>query len=70
MERMKDGEHVLVAEGFLFEVEQRGYMQAGHFVPEVAIEHPEVLRGLHEEFAHAGSDVVEAFTVTTPLPLL
>ncbi|CAN5476370.1 hypothetical protein BH23CHL4_BH23CHL4_16140 [soil metagenome] len=37
-------------------------MQAGTFVPEVVIEHPELVAQLHREFVHAGSDVVEAFT--------
>jgi betaine-homocysteine S-methyltransferase len=31
-------------------------------VPEVVLEHPELVAGLHREFVHAGSDVVEAFT--------
>jgi betaine-homocysteine S-methyltransferase len=53
---------VVCAEGYLFECERRGYLQAGAFVPEVVLEHPEVVEGLHREFAHAGSDVVEAFT--------
>jgi betaine-homocysteine S-methyltransferase len=53
---------VLCAEGYLFEIERRGYLQAGAYVPEVVLEHPEVLAGLHREFVHAGSDVVEAFT--------
>ena len=33
---------VLCAEGYLFEMEKRGYLQAGAFVPEVVLEHPEV----------------------------
>jgi betaine-homocysteine S-methyltransferase len=53
---------VICAEGYLFELERRGFLQAGAFVPEVVLEHPEVVRGLHREFVHAGSDVVEAFT--------
>ncbi len=53
---------VLCAEGYLFELERRGYLQAGAYVPEVVLQHPEVIAGLHREFAHAGSDVVEAFT--------
>src|SRR5207248_2569639 len=40
----------------------RGYLQAGAFVPEVVLEHPELVAELHREFVHAGSDVVEAFT--------
>ena len=53
---------VICAEGYLFELERRGFLQAGAFVPEVVLEHPDVVRGLHREFVHAGSDVVEAFT--------
>ncbi len=53
---------VVCAEGYLFECERRGYLQAGAFVPEVVLHHPEVVEGLHREFVHAGSDVVEAFT--------
>ncbi|HEY1324588.1 MAG TPA: homocysteine S-methyltransferase family protein, partial [Streptosporangiaceae bacterium] len=53
---------VVCAEGYLFECERRGYLQAGAFVPEVVLDHPEVVEGLHREFVHAGSDIVEAFT--------
>jgi betaine-homocysteine S-methyltransferase len=60
-DRLREGP-VLCAEGYLFELERRGYLQAGAFVPEVVLEHPEVVAGLHREFVHAGSDVVEAFT--------
>lgn len=53
---------VICAEGYLFELERRGYLQAGAFVPQVVLEHPEKVAELHREFVHAGSDVVEAFT--------
>jgi betaine-homocysteine S-methyltransferase len=53
---------VICAEGYLFEFERRGYLQAGAFVPEIVLEHPEMVAGLHREFVHAGSDVVLAFT--------
>jgi len=53
---------VICAEGFLFEIERRGYMSSGEFVPMVALDHPEVLENLHKEFQHAGSDIVQAFT--------
>lgn len=42
MERLDDG-GVICAEGYLFEMERRGYLTAGEFVPEVALEHPETL---------------------------
>jgi methionine synthase I (cobalamin-dependent) len=61
LERLEQGP-VICAEGYLFELERRGYLQAGGFVPEVVIEHPEKVAELHREFVHAGSDVVEAFT--------
>jgi betaine-homocysteine S-methyltransferase len=60
-ERLDEGP-VICAEGYLFELERRGYLQAGAFVPEVVLEHPEKVSELHREFVHAGSDVVEAFT--------
>lgn len=53
---------VVCAEGYLFEFERRGYLQAGAFVPEVVLEHPDLVEELHRDFVHAGSDVVEAFT--------
>src|SRR5919109_146088 len=57
-----DAGAVICAEGYLFELERRGYLQAGPYVPEVVLEHPEVVAQLHRDFVHAGSDVVEAFT--------
>lgn len=61
LERLDAGP-VICAEGYLFEFERRGYLQAGAFVPEVVLEHPDLVEELHREFVHAGSDVVEAFT--------
>ena len=63
MERIRDGEGVVVAEGYLFEMERRGYIRPGKWVPDVVLDHPDKVTTLHEEFVHAGSDVVEAFTV-------
>ena len=39
IERLNEGP-VLCAEGYLFAMERRGYLQAGAFVPEVVLEHP------------------------------
>jgi betaine-homocysteine S-methyltransferase len=61
LERLATGP-VICAEGYLFEFERRGYLQAGAFVPEVVLEHPDLVESLHRDFVHAGSDVVEAFT--------
>ncbi len=61
IERLDQGP-VICAEGFLFEIEKRGYMSSGEFVPMVSLEHPEALENLHIDFQHAGSDIVQAFT--------
>lgn len=61
MQRLDAGP-LICAEGYVFELERRGYLQAGAFVPEVVLEHPEVVTQLHRDFVHAGSDVVEALT--------
>ena len=61
LERLREGP-VVCAEGYLFELERRGDLQAGGFVPEVVLEHPEAVRQLHVEFVRAGSDVVETLT--------
>jgi betaine-homocysteine S-methyltransferase len=53
---------VLGAEGYLFELERRGYVRSGPFVPEVVLDFPEAVRELHREFLRAGSDVMVAFT--------
>lgn len=60
-ERLEQGV-VVCAEGFLFELERRGYLQAGAFVPEVVLEHPDKVEELHREFHFCGSDVTLAFT--------
>src|ERR1700746_1053896 len=57
--RLKEGA-VICAEGYVFELERRGYLQAGAFVPEVLFEHPEEVERLHMDFVHAGSGVTQA----------
>src|SRR6476620_11210920 len=61
LERLNKGA-VICAEGYVFELERRGYLQAGAFVPEVLFDHPEVVEQLHLDFVHAGSDVTQALT--------
>jgi betaine-homocysteine S-methyltransferase len=61
IERLEKGV-VLVAEGYIFELERRGYLKAGPFVPEVVLEHPDAVKELHYEFLMAGSDVIVACT--------
>jgi methionine synthase I (cobalamin-dependent) len=61
LERLANGV-VIGAEGYVFELERRGYVKAGAYVPEVVLDHPEVVKQLHREFLRAGSDVIEALT--------
>ncbi|GFS16167.1 betaine--homocysteine S-methyltransferase 1-like [Elysia marginata] len=61
-ERFRDGESVICAEGYMWELERRGFVRAGVFTPEVVLDYPERVISLHEEYVHAGSDVVEAYT--------
>ncbi|MFW6373192.1 MAG: homocysteine S-methyltransferase family protein, partial [Thermodesulfobacteriota bacterium] len=60
-EALNKGE-ILVAEGYIFELERRGYIKAGPFVPEVVLEYPDAVKQLHLEFLRAGSDVIVACT--------
>jgi betaine-homocysteine S-methyltransferase len=53
---------VLGAEGYVFELERRGYVKAGPFVPEVILDEPAALRQLHRELLRAGADVMVALT--------
>jgi betaine-homocysteine S-methyltransferase len=74
VQRIREG--VVVGDGgYLIELERRGYVDSGsgreqvgtgkgsgQFTPEVAIEHPEALAGLHAEFLRAGATVLQALT--------
>src|SRR6266566_1106650 len=53
---------VLGAEGYVFELERRGYIKAGPYVPEVVLDFPGAVKELHREFLRAGSDVMVALT--------
>ena len=61
LERLEKG-IVLGAEGYVFELERRGYIKAGPFVPEVVIDFPEAVLELHREFLRAGAEVMVALT--------
>ena len=63
VELLNAGENILCAEGYLLALSRRGYIAHGVFVPEFILEKPEVLKNVHYEMAHAGSDVIEAFQV-------
>ncbi len=74
LDRVRDG--VVIGDGgYLLELERRGYVDSGserekvgtgrgsgQFTPEVAIENPDALRGLHQEFLKAGAQVLQALT--------
>lgn len=53
---------IVCAEGYIFELERRGYIQAGPFVPDTVLDHPEAVTQLHREFLRAGSDIMVALT--------
>jgi betaine-homocysteine S-methyltransferase len=61
VQRLRDGT-VLGAEGYVFELERRGYIKAGPYVPEVVLDFPEAVTELHREFRRAGADVMVALT--------
>jgi betaine-homocysteine S-methyltransferase len=61
LERLSEGV-VLGDGGYLLELERRGYVQAGPFVPEVSLTRPEALAELHREFVHAGAEVIQTLT--------
>jgi len=60
-ERLED-DVVLGAEGYLFELERRGYLKSGPYVPEVVLDFPDAVRELHRELLRAGAEVMVAFT--------
>lgn len=61
LERLAEGP-VIGDGGFVFAMEKRGYVKAGPWTPEVVMEQPEAVEGLHREFLRAGADVMQAFT--------
>jgi len=61
LERLNKG-IVLGAEGYVFELERRGYVQAGPYVPTVVLDYPGAVKELHREFLLAGSEVMVALT--------
>ena len=61
LDRLSEGV-VLGDGGYLLELERRGYVQAGPFVPEVSLTRPEALAELHREFVRAGAEVIQTLT--------
>jgi betaine-homocysteine S-methyltransferase len=48
--------------GYLIELERRGYVRPGLWLPTVVLDHPQALLELHREFIRAGSEVLQALT--------
>lgn len=44
LERLDAGEVVVGDGGYVMQLERRGYVKAGHWTPEAAVEHPEAGR--------------------------
>ena len=63
LERLAEGP-VIGDGGFIFALEKRGYCKAGPWTPEVVVENPLAVEGLHREFLRAGSDVMQVGCVT------
>ncbi len=45
--------------GYIVELEKRGYVIAGAFTPELALENPDAIQELHREFLRSGSEVLQ-----------
>ncbi|MBI3974570.1 MAG: homocysteine S-methyltransferase family protein [Chloroflexi bacterium] len=58
LEQLKEGV-VLGDGGYIVELEQRGYVVAGAFTPEVVVTHPNAVRSMYEEMRHAGAEVLQ-----------
>lgn len=62
LERLDAGEMIIGDGGYVFALEKRGYVKAGPWTPEAAVEYPEAVRQLSREYLRAGADVIQAFT--------
>ncbi len=58
LEKLAD-DVVLGDGGYIVELEKRGYVIAGAFTPELALENPDAIRELHREFLRAGAEVLQ-----------
>merc|ERR1711962_627981 len=62
MSRLRQGEVILGDGSYVVTLEKRGYVKAGDWTPEAAVEEPEGVKMLATEFAKAGADVTQTFT--------
>lgn len=61
LERLAAGP-VLGDGGYLIELERRGWVKAGDWLPFVVLDNPAELRQLHREFIRAGAEVIQSLT--------
>jgi len=62
LSRLRQGEVILGDGSYVVTLEKRGYVKAGDWTPEAAVEEPEGVATLAKEFAKAGADVTQTFT--------
>jgi len=62
LSRLRQGEVILGDGSYVVTLEKRGYVKAGDWTPEAAVEDPEGVKTLAKEFAKAGADVTQTFT--------
>lgn len=60
--RLESGKPILLAEGYIFELERRGCIQAGPFCPVIVLEEPEIVKQITQDYVNNGSDVIVACT--------
>ena len=60
MARLGQGEVIIGDGSYVITLEKRGYVKAGPWTPEAAVEEPEAVKQLHREFLRAGADVMQA----------
>ncbi|XP_077978435.1 betaine--homocysteine S-methyltransferase 1-like [Glandiceps talaboti] len=62
LERLASGRPIIGDGSFVFTLEKRGYVKAGPWTSEAAVQHPDAVRQLSREYLRAGADVIQAFT--------
>ena len=62
LDHLATGQPLILAEGYVFELERRGYLSAGAFVPSVLLEDVEGVRQLTREYVRSGSTIIPALT--------
>jgi len=60
--RLRQGDVILGDGSYVVTLEKRGYVKAGDWTPEAAVEEPDGVKMLATEFAKAGADVTQTFT--------